>query len=208
VKTEEKSTSFASEPDAARNMPEPRNCELISGSKEASESIRFPQQVVTDGGIEILIRNIQPDDVALLRALFESLSPESIYFRFFSPSIYISEQQLERYTQIDESCEIALTALDRSGKMLGICCVSILEDGIRGEFAILIGDPWHGKGIGAALLKRCLTLAKDRRVEMLWGRVLPENTKMLALGKKLGFKMKHVPDNNEIELVIDLRKIS
>ena len=207
MKIEEKSTSFASEPDAARNMSELHSCDLFSGAKEASESIRLPQQVVTDGGIEILIRNIQPDDVALLRALFESLSPESIYFRFFSPSNYISEQQLERYTQIDESCEIALTALDRSGKMLGMACVVILEDRIHAEFGILVGDPWQGKGVGAELLLRCLILAKRKQVHVVWGKVLPENTKMLTLGQKLGFTKKRAPDANEYELTIDLRSL-
>ena len=203
MKTEEKYTSF---PVEMNSVPESYSCELYSGSMEASESIRFPQQVVTDEGIEIWIRPVQPDDAVLLKALFESLSPQSIYFRFFSALKQIPDHMLDRITHIDTDCEIVLVALDRTGEMLGISCVYIMEDGIRAEFAVLIGDPWHGKGIGAELLKRCLTLAKDRRVEMVWGRVLPGNTKMLALGKKLGFKMKHVPDNNEIELVIDLRK--
>ena len=188
------------------SVPESYSCELYSGSTEASGSIRFPQQVVTDEGIEISIRHVRLDDAALLIALFESLSPESIYFRFFSPLRQIPDRMLHQLTHIDTDCEIVLGALDGSGKMLGICCVSILEDRIRGEFSVLIGDPWQGKGIGAELLKRCLILANDWQVELVWGRVLPENTKMLALGRKLGFTLKHVPDDNEIELVIDLRK--
>jgi len=206
VKIEEKSTNSDIEPSPEGSSPDLYSYAPFSGSVETSKSIRFPQQIVTDEGIEISIRPVRPDDVALLKSLFESLSPESIYFRFFAPIKDFPDHMLESFARINEDCEIALTALDRSGKMLGICCIAIMEDGIRGEFAVLIGDPWHGKGIGAELLKHCLSLAKDRRVEVVWGRVLPGNTKMLALGRKLGFTLKQVPDDNEYELLIDLRK--
>jgi len=207
VKIEEKSISFHVDPETEGSTPEPCSCAPLPGSMEASKSIRFPQQVITDEGIEISIRPVHPDDVALLKALFESLSPQSIYFRFFSPLKQIPNHMLDRITHIDTDCEIVLVALDRFERMLGICCVSILDDRIQAEFGVLVGDPWQGKGIGAELLKRCLILAKKREVETVWGRVLPENTKMLALGEKLGFTLKQVPDDNEYELLIDLRKI-
>jgi acetyltransferase len=207
VKTKEKFIIPDAEPDAAGSIPGPLSYEIFSVSKEASGSSRFPQQVVTEGGIEIWIRPVQPDDAALLKRLFESLSPKSIYFRFFSPLRQIPDCTLHRLTHIDTEWEILLVALDRTGKMLGMCCVCILEDRIQAEFAVLIGDPWQGKGIGAELLKRCLILAKERKVERVWGRVLPENTKMLALGKKMGFRLKYFPDDNEIELDIDIRSL-
>ena len=40
--------------------------------------------VLTDGGTAH-IRPIRPDDIEQLRALHGRLSPESIYYRFFSP---------------------------------------------------------------------------------------------------------------------------
>ena len=175
--------------------------------KDVFASNDYLHPVITEKGAEVFIRPVHPDDVTLLRELFKSLSPESIYFRFFSPLKHISEQLLERFTQIDTDCEIALTALDQSGKMLGIACVVILEDRLQAEFGILVGDPWQGKGIGAELLLRCLILAKRKRVQAVWGRVLPRNTKMLVLAEKLGFTKKQVQDANEYELSIDLRSL-
>jgi acetyltransferase len=58
-------------------------------------------------------------------------------------------------------------------------------------------------GIGAALLKRCLQVAKDQGIRRIWGTVLPENTQMLALARKLGFEIGG-PSQGEVELRIDL----
>ena len=172
-----------------------------------SESNDCSNPVITEKGVEVFIRPVRPDDADLLRPLFKSLSPESIYFRFFAPRKDFSDHMLERFARIDEDCEIALTALDRSGKMIGMACVFILEDRVQAEFSVLVGDPWQGKGIGAELLRRCLMLAKQQQVHTVWGRVLPGNARMLIMAQKLGFAKKQVPDENEYELTIDLRSL-
>ena len=74
------------------------------------------------------------------------------------------------------------------------------------EFSVVVADQWQGKGIGSELLKRCLTIAKQRNIETVWGSVLTENAQMLKLGKKLGFKVSRLQGSNEYELRIDLRK--
>ena len=75
------------------------------------------------------------------------------------------------------------------------------------EFAVVVSDAWHGKGIGAELLKRCLLISKERGIENVRGIVLPENTQMLALGKKLGFTAKKMVGESDYELNIDLTKL-
>ena len=90
--------------------------------------------------------------------------------------------------------------------MLGVARV-ILQKGLKaGEFSVLVGDPWQGKGIGAALLKRCLEIARERGIENVHGTVLAENSQMLTLGRRLGFKIKRVEDAPEYELTIDFSK--
>ena len=175
--------------------------------EEGFESNGYRHRVPTEDGVEVFIRSVRPDDADLLRALFKSLSPESIYFRFFAAVKDFPDHMLERFARIDEDCEIALTALDQSGKMLGIACVVIMEDRVQAEFSVLVGDPWQGKGIGAELLRRCLMLAKQQQVHTVWGRVLPENARMLIMAQKLGFAKKQAPDANEYELTIDLRSL-
>ncbi|MEE4363361.1 MAG: bifunctional acetate--CoA ligase family protein/GNAT family N-acetyltransferase [Desulfotignum sp.] len=161
----------------------------------------------TDGGKHIFVRPVTPEDASLFKELFKELSPTSIYHRFFSAMKEISPAMLARFTQIDYDRHIALTALDDSSKteqMFGIARVITDPDGKTGEFSILIGDPWHGQGIGAKLLGRVLQIAKNRKIERVWGTVLRENRKMIALGKRLGFTPRTDTDLGEIALKIDL----
>lgn len=166
---------------------------------------RFPELTTTEEGIPIIVRPIRPDDKPRVTKLLKSLSPLSIHLRFFSSIQDFSDQMIHRLTQVDCRYEIVLVALDLCGNMLGKSTICIMDDRKHAEFAVLVADQWQGKGIGAALLKRCLMLAKKRGVETVWGRVLCENSKMLALGKKLGFVKKPTLEANEYELVIDLR---
>jgi acetyltransferase len=161
----------------------------------------------TDDGRDIFIRPVTPEDAFLFKELFKELSPTSIYHRFFSAMKEISPAMLARFTQIDYDRHIALAVLDdnsKNEKMFGIARVITDPDGKTGEFSILIGDPWHGQGIGEKLLGRVLQIAKNRKIEKVWGTVLRENRKMIALGKRLGFTPGTDTDPGEVELKIDL----
>jgi acetyltransferase len=160
---------------------------------------------------ELFIRPIRPEDAPLLVKLFESLSPQSILFRFFSPLKMLPHRMLARFTQIDYDREIALVALcgpELNEKMLGVArIITDVYNRKHAEFSVIVGDPWQGKGIGAELLKRCLSISKDRGIEKVTGIVLPENTQMLALGRKLGFNAKKVTGESDYKLAIDLTKL-
>jgi acetyltransferase len=117
---------------------------------------------------------------------------------------------LARFTQIDYDREIALVALEdhpEAERMLGVARIIGDPDGKQGEFAVVVGDPWHGKGIGSNLLEKCLAIAERRGFQRVHGIVLRENQSMLALGKKLGFQVKPRPDSQELELVIPLASL-
>jgi acetyltransferase len=58
--------------------------------------------------------------------------------------------------------------------------------------------------VGARLLELSLGIAKKRGIETVWGTVLQENQGMLALGRKLGFKISKSQEPSEMELTIDL----
>jgi len=167
------------------------------------------REVVKDG-LAVFIRPIKPEDAPALLDLFHTLSPTSVYYRFFSPMKSLSTSMLARFTQIDYDREIALVALQEErpeGKMLGVARVIGDPDGKKAEFAVMVGDPWQGKGVGAKLLEKCLQIAKRRGIETVWGIVLRENTQMLALGRKLGFEASRTEEPGELELTIDLRSV-
>ena len=169
---------------------------------------QYEEHTQTSTGVDIFVRPIRPEDAPLLVELFESLSPQSVYRRFFTPMKRLPHSMLARFTQIDYDRHIALVALSVSNSqesMLGVARVILAHNPKEAEFSIVVGDPWQGKGIGAALLQRCISIAKERGIEKVMGAVLAENTQMLALGKKLGFKIQKVLGAGEYELSIDFR---
>jgi acetyltransferase len=164
---------------------------------------QLEERTRTKTGIDIFVRPIRPEDAPLLVELFESLSPKSVYRRFFTPMKRLPHSMLARFTQIDYDRHIALVALSVSKSkesMLGVARVILERNQKEAEFSVIVSDPWQGKGIGAALLQRCLSIAKERGIEKVMGTVLAENTQMLALGKKLGFKINRVVGMGEYEL--------
>ena len=164
-------------------------------------------RVVTDSGEEITIRPIQPEDASYIVEMFETLSPTSIYYRFFRPLKTLPHDMLARFTQIDYDREMALVAMchtDGRDQMVGVARVTGHIDGKKGEFAILVSDPWQGKGVGEELLKRCLDIVRDMHMEQVWGLVLRSNSGMLKLGEKLGFRKKWLSEEDVFELTKDL----
>ncbi|MCX7822111.1 MAG: bifunctional acetate--CoA ligase family protein/GNAT family N-acetyltransferase [Syntrophobacterales bacterium] len=171
---------------------------------------QYEWHVETSGGMKLFVRPVRPEDAPLFEDLFKVLSPTSVYFRFFRPMKALPHSLLIRFTQIDYDREIALVAIDKESqqeRMLGVARVITGADKDEAEFAVLVGDPWHGKGIGATLLRKCLAIAKERGIKSVFGIVLPENTQMLALGRKLGFTICKAV-GGECELRIDLEKMS
>lgn len=171
----------------------------------------YPQQQehreITEEGAVIFIRPVKPEDAPLFVDFSKTLSETSIYYRFFSVIRKWPRDMLIRFTQIDYDREIALVALEESGeieKMLGVARVYIKPDGKEGECAVIVGDPWHGMGIGSRLLFRCLVIAKQRGLKHVTGLVLKNNRNMLGMVRKLGFEVDRGMAGEACEIKIDL----
>ena len=151
----------------------------------------------------IKLRPIREADAPGLEAFFKSLTSHSVYLRFFSFLRQLPPAMLARFTQIDYDQEIALVALaetDGEERIIGDARVVNTSEAGQAEFSVIVSDPLQGKGIGACLLQHCLAIAHQRGYQRIYGIVLAENRQMLALGRKLGFSIKHIPGSTEYEL--------
>lgn len=165
------------------------------------------ERAVTRNGLHLLIRPIKPEDAPLFGALFSTLSPESIYFRFFSPMKRISPEMLARFTQIDYDRDMALVAIAESAQgeeMMG--AARLIREPIltKAEFSIMVADALHGLGIGATLLRKLIAAARTLGIETLVGYVLSGNTQMLRLGRQTGFSQRTNREMGALELTIDI----
>lgn len=162
-------------------------------------------RLVTESGVPLFVRPVKPEDAPLFVNLYKELSPTSIYYRFFGVMKELPPEMLSSFTQIDYDREIALVAFDEdkeNERILGVARIIGDPDGRKGEFAVLVSDAWQGKGIGSALLQKCLLIAEQRGFEYVHGIVLQENINMLALGEKIGFTIDRGGEGGEYELQI------
>src|SRR5262249_57745168 len=65
--------------------------------------------VLTDGGT-VHLRSVTKEDEPALLELYEALSDESVYLRFFSPVSRPTAAQLERITAVDQRDHVVLVA--------------------------------------------------------------------------------------------------
>jgi len=144
-------------------------------------------------GTPVLFRPILPEDEPLVFQFLTGCSEQTIYFRYFRHIKKFSHDLLIRFTQNDYDREIGLIALRQPPGpelMLGVSRLVMAPDRRSAEFAVIIGDPWQGQGLGPKLVSRAIEIARENGVKHLWGEVLAENQPMLDMVQKMGFSLK------------------
>jgi acetyltransferase len=155
-------------------------------------------------GLDITIRPIRPEDAELEQDFVRNLSEQSRYFRFMNSVQELSHVMLARFTQIDYSREMALIAvIEDHGKEveLGVARFATNPDGESCEFALAIADNMHGKGLGQKLMSILMDAARSKGLKVIEGDVLKNNTDMLHLMDRLGFKVQTSDEDESIKVV-------
>ncbi|MEO8751258.1 MAG: GNAT family N-acetyltransferase [Casimicrobiaceae bacterium] len=157
-------------------------------------------------GTRMAVRPIRPEDAELERRFIASLSDETRYFRFFYRLHELSPAMLARFTQVDYDRELALVALAPDPQ--GPCDVAIVavaryianQDNESAEFAVVVADAWHGRGIATELMKKLIACAKKKGLQRLAGTVLRANQNMIRFVQRLGFAVRD--DEGDADQVI------
>lgn len=155
-------------------------------------------------GRTIEIRALRPDDREDMLAAISRTSPQSLRTRFFVPKRGFSETELAFFMNIDFDNHVALVAQsDEDGRpsIVGGGRYIVVEAG-RAEIAFVVVDAYQGRGIGSALMRHLSHLARDAGLKGLIAEVLPENTAMLKVFSKFGFR----PGPNREPGVVHLAK--
>ena len=153
---------------------------------------------------DVTIRPIRPEDAAIEEAFVNGLSPQSKYFRFMCNMNELSHDMLIRFTQLDFQHELALIAVIGEGPdetEIGVARYSLNPDGETCEFALVVGDQWHAKGLGTQLMAALMRAARERGYRQFVGDVLADNTTMLSLMTRLGFDIRACPDDPGVRIV-------
>jgi acetyltransferase len=144
----------------------------------------------------VVIRPIKPEDETSLDELFKSLSEETMRFRFFQIIKNMPHETLTRYCNLDYDREVAIVSelKEEKNRIIGVGRV-ILEPGKNcGEFAVVVGDEWQGRGLGSKLMDYLIEIGRDIGLEMMYGYVSSNNPKMINLCAKKGFELKPIDE--------------
>jgi len=160
------------------------------------------------GGVLATIRPIRPEDAAIESAFVHGLSEQSKFLRFMFGLRDLTPGMLSRFTQIDYDRELALIAVidtPEGEQQIGVVRYTTLPDEETCEFAIVVGDDWQGKGLARRMFTRLIEAARHRRLKVMTGMTLRENTRMIDLSRSLGFVTRTDADDPElVQMTLEL----
>lgn len=176
----------------------------------------YPAELIEDvlltDGTRLHLRPIRPEDAEMERRFVQGLSEQSRYFRFFYRMHELSPAMLARFTQVDYDREMALVAVaddpaEPGGtRIAGVARFIQNPDRESAEYAIVVADDWHGRGLGGLLMRRLADVGRRKGLERFEGAVLRENQSMVKFVSALGFEVREDPfDNEQYLTVLDLR---
>ena len=153
-------------------------------------------------GSRVMIRPICRTDLDLERDFIAALSPQAKWFRFLNATGAPSDALLKQLTDIDNDRDVALIALtDDKGRQteVGVARFSATSDH-RAEVAVVVSDDWRHRGLGTALMKRLISIARDRGIRALYSVDVAHNHPMHKFAEYLGFD--RTPDPGDSTQVI------
>ncbi len=155
----------------------------------------------------LLLRPIRPDDGERHLDFLRKLSSEDIRMRVFHTRRYIAPSELARLTQLDYEREMAFVAVstDDATETLGVVRAATDPENARAEFGIVVRSDLKGQGLGSILFDKIIRYCRQRGTQQLIGDVLRENTGMLEMARRRGFRMDRSPEPSAVRVTLDLQ---
>lgn len=190
---------------------------LIAPPTEATErrlAIRpYPQELEESftlrSGRPVMLRPIRPEDEPAHHDFLSKCTPEDMRLRFFHLVRSLPHSEMARLTQIDYDREMAFIATavreDGSGpETLGVVRTVADLNNDKAEYAIMVRSDLKGQRLGWKLMEKIIRYCRSRGTQRIVGLVLRDNVPMLDLIHSLGFRSRKVPDDDVMEVELDL----
>jgi len=149
---------------------------------------RFDRVLTLKDGARVRMRPIRPDDAPRLVALYDHLSRDSRYQRFFSVMQRLPPDWARFLATVDYQRRFALV-VEAPGDPETLIAVARYEPSAEpdtAEVAFVVQDAWQGRGLGTVLFSELLAAAESNGIRRFQAWVLGENRRMLDLITRLG----------------------
>ncbi|HMA36645.1 MAG TPA: GNAT family N-acetyltransferase [Chloroflexia bacterium] len=143
--------------------------------------------VILADGTRVPTRPIGPGDSDALQRFHSRLSAGSIFLRFFHYVPVLTPDRAAYFTQLDGVDRYAIVALDPANPaaIIGVVRYDRELGTEEAEYAIVVEDRWQGRGLGLALTRQLVAVARAHGIRRFYAYVLPENSRMLHLFQDL-----------------------
>jgi len=159
--------------------------------------------VVLRDGHTVHVRPIVADDAERLLRFHSRQSPESIYFRYFSPRPQLSDKDVRHFTHVDHVNRVAFVAL-LDDELVGVARYEMYRGTDTAEVAFFIDDAHHGRGLATLLLEFLAAAGQENGVRRFSASTLPTNRKMLGVFAAAGYDVASHFDDGVVEVAFDI----
>ena len=178
---------------------DPEGAGRTSGTYPAEEET----DLILRDGTAMRLRPIRPDDGPGLLDLYDRLSPDSLYFRFFAVPDK-DRGKAEYLTHVDYDRRYAVVA-EMGGAIVGVARWERLADRPgHAEVAFTVADDLQGRGLGGALFRRLAALARARGITVFEAEVLKNNERMLRVFARSGLTTATRDQGNVLTILLTL----
>lgn len=144
----------------------------------------YPGFTLRDGR-RIQIRHSRAEDAESVAQAMATASTRTLRNRFFSAlhSLPLTElRALLGANSTDACCLVAM--LD--GRVIGGARFVRLGDPASAEIAVTVHDTFQGQGLGTALMRELIGIARQRGIRLFTGEALNDNQAIVALLSRFG----------------------
>lgn len=161
------------------------------------DEAQFPRWIETlRDRTQVLVRPMHASDREAEARFIAALSPRARRFRFLGHVGPPGDALLDRLTHPDPASEAAFVALAPDGagdRIIGVSRYASDADGTRCECAVAVADAWQDRGLGMALMRHLVEVARGRGIATLYCIEDRGNTRMADLALRLGFRARFDP---------------
>ena len=158
-------------------------------------------------GTAVAVREIQPEDKARLTAAMAHVSDASLRQRFLTAKPRLTGADLRYLTEVDMLDHYALVAVlaGRPDAIIGVArWIRDPEHQDAAEAAVLVGDAFHGQGLGTLLGLAIADAARERGVVRFTATMLEDNAAAHRLFERISERLVVRHDGVLDELVAEL----
>jgi len=135
------------------------------------------------------------------------MSPENLYFRFFSASRMSAEREARRICLDDRPGAVALLGL-LGDELVGVASYELAPEGTSAEVALAVADGMHRHGVATLLLEHLVSLARARGLKSFTAEVLAENHAVLRVLSDSGLAVRRRLSHGTVDVSMPIPRLA